>query len=73
VDGVLAAKAIVSRLQLGCRPPAILSVVAAARLVLRRTRLASIAGIALKELRLRRDNLGEASRALATTGAALHP
>ena len=46
--------------------------VAAAGLVLRQRRWASIAGIAAKEPRLRHGNLGEASRALATTGAALH-
>ena len=46
--------------------------VAAAGLVLRQRRWASIAGIAAKEPRLRHGNLGGASRALATTGAALH-
>jgi hypothetical protein len=46
--------------------------VAAAGLVLRQRWWASIAGIAAKEPRLRHGNLGEASRALATTGAALH-
>jgi hypothetical protein len=47
--GVLAAKAIVSRLQLCFRPSVIFSVVASARLVLRQLRWASIAGIAEKE------------------------
>jgi len=46
---------------------------AAAVLLLHRRRQASIAGIAEKEQRLRRIDFGEAVRALAATGPALHP
>jgi hypothetical protein len=42
-------------------------------LLLHRRRQASIAEIAEKEQRLRRIDLGGANRALAATGAALHP
>jgi hypothetical protein len=50
-----------------------LQFVAAAVLLLRRGRQATIAGIAEKEQRLRRIDFGGAGRALATTGSALHP
>ena len=46
---------------------------AAAVLLLHRRRQASIAGIAEKEQRLRRIDFGGAGRALAATGAVLHP
>ena len=70
--GVLAAKAIVSRLQLCSHPPALSAVVAVAVLPLHRRRQASIAGIAEKEQRLRRIDLGGAGRALAATGVAMY-
>jgi hypothetical protein len=42
-------------------------------LLLHRGRQASFAGIAEKEQRVRRVDFGRAGRALAATGAALHP
>ena len=70
-EGVLAAKTIGSRPQLGCGRSAICSAGAASGLVLRRMWSAAMVGMAAKELQLPRDNLHGAGCALATTGAAV--